>query len=131
MNSFVDIKEVSDSEGNPIPLPIKDSDSSLLSESVNEAPAYIQNILMELVRIKKILRIKIDENHGERPPGRIAFGEKEEEKPVIQLILDMRNAQHSYTGIANKLNNDGFRTMTGKTFRPQTIKNYVLRWGIK
>ena len=40
----------------------------------------------------------------------------------------MRKAGKGYTAIANKLNEEGHRTLTGKLFRPQTVKNYVLRY---
>jgi hypothetical protein len=65
---------------------------------------------------------------GKRP-GRATFGQKAEEKLVVQRLLTLRQAHLSYTAIANKLNEDGHRTLTGKPFHPQTVKNYVLRWG--
>jgi hypothetical protein len=58
-----------------------------------------------------------------------AFGEKSGEKVVVQRILALHRADTGYTAIANQLNEAGHRTLIGKLFRPQTVKNYVLRYG--
>jgi hypothetical protein len=68
------------------------------------------------------------QRQGKRP-GRATFGQRAEEKLVVQRLLTLRQAHMSYTAIANTLNEEGHRTLTGKPFHPQTVKNYVLRYG--
>lgn len=98
-----------------------------------EAPACatVGEVIKESDSFRDLLRAAIQRQRQEqgKRPGRAAFGEKADEKPVVQRILAMRKADTSYTAIANKLNQEGHRTLTGKPFRPQTVKNYVLRWG--
>lgn len=99
-----------------------------------EAPACatVGEVIKESDRFRDLLRAAIQRQkmkQGKRP-GRAAYGEWDpDEKLVVQRILAMRKADTNYTTIANKLNQEGHRTLTGKPFRAQTVKNYVLRWG--
>jgi hypothetical protein len=66
-----------------------------------------------------------------RHSGRAAFGEKPDEEAIVQRILDLHKAGMGYTAVAAKINDEGHTTLTGRPFRPQTVKNYVLRYGQK
>jgi hypothetical protein len=97
-----------------------------------EAPACatVGEVIKESDKFRDLLRAAIQrqrQKQGKRP-GRAAFGEKADEKAVVQRLLALRKADKGYTAIANKLNEEGHRTLTGKSFRPQTVKNYVLRY---
>lgn len=98
-----------------------------------EAPscATVGEVIIESDKFRGLIRAAIQRQRQEqgKRPGRAAFGEKSDEKPVVQRILTLRKADTSYSTIANRLNEEGHRTLTGKPFRPQTVKNYVLRWG--
>jgi hypothetical protein len=98
-----------------------------------EAPACatVGEVIKESDKFRDLLRAAIQrqrQKQGKRP-GRAAFGQQPDEKAVIHRILVWRRAGTGYTAIANKLNEEGYRTLTGKPFRPQTVKNYFLRYG--
>ena len=103
----------------------------LAHDAESPACATVGEVIKESDRLRYSLRAAIQRQRKEqgKRPGRAAYGEKADEKPVVQRILTMRKADTSYTAIAKKLNEEGHRTLTGKSFRPQTIKNYVFRWG--
>lgn len=81
----------------------------------------------ELLRKAKV-RTELAEG---RHSGRAAFGEKPDEEAIVQRILDLHNAGMGYTAVAPKINDEGHKTLTGKPFHPQTVKNYVMRYGQK
>jgi hypothetical protein len=98
-----------------------------------EAPscATVGEVITESDKFRDLLRAAVQrqrQKEGKRP-GRAAFGGEPDERPVIQRILVWHRDGTGYTAIANKLNEEGYRTLTGKHFRPQTVKNYALRYG--
>ncbi len=100
-----------------------------------EAPACatVGEVIEESDKFRDLLRAAIQRQRQEqgKRPGRAAFGEKADEKAVVERILALRRADSGYTAIASTLNEEGHRTLTGKPFRPQTVKNYILRYGGK
>jgi hypothetical protein len=95
-----------------------------------EAPSFatVSEVIKASDQFRVCLQAATQRQRGKRP-GRSTFGQRAEEKLVVQRLLTMRQAHMSYTAIANTLNEEGHRTLTGKPFHPQTVKNYVLRWG--
>jgi hypothetical protein len=97
-----------------------------------EAPscATVGEVIEESDKFRTLLRAAVQrqrQKQGKRP-GRAAFGGKPNEKAVVVRILVWHRDGMGYTAIANKLNEEGYRTLTGKPFRPQTVKNYFLRY---
>jgi adenylate kinase family enzyme len=79
------------------------------------------------LRRARVLR-RIGPTEGKRS-GRTAFGDKPEERVVVERILGLHRQRKNLTQIANTINSEGHMTLTGKHFRPQTVKNYIQRYG--
>jgi hypothetical protein len=59
----------------------------------------------------------------------IIFGQTPEQDAALKRILALHKSGLPYLRIAETLNNEGHKTLNGKSWHPQTVKNYVLRYG--
>ncbi|WP_249685828.1 recombinase family protein, partial [Bacillus velezensis] len=65
---------------------------------------------------------KDDENKKRKKTG---LQIRDQEAKIIRLIFQMYTTGHGYKAIANKINQDGYRTKKNKTFSLNAIKTIV------
>jgi site-specific DNA recombinase len=62
---------------------------------------------------------------GQRCEGKKPYGHTDEEKKVVDSILDYRKCGNSYVAIAQQLNTDGIKSRSGKLWHPTQIQRVL------